>query len=110
MTKARKHGSFTGLVGYNDDYSGDWVLCEDGYYYYKKVVKVGETVPTTDPLFVSYTVDKNPAVVVAGKVKDVYFTLEISTQAVTAKKIDGSDYEWDEAWENALNAKPVVAE
>ena len=110
VTKARKHGSFTGLVGYNDDYSGDWVLCEDGYYYYKNVVKVGATVPTTDPLFVSYTVDKNPAVVVAGKVKDVYFTLEISTQAVTAKKIDGSDYEWDEAWENALNAKPVVAE
>ena len=110
VTKARKHGSFTGLVGYNDDYSGDWVLCEDGYYYYTKIVREGATVPTTDPLFVSYTVDKNPAVAVAGKVHDVYFRMEIATQAVTGKKIDGTDNEWDEAWKNALGEKPVVAE
>ena len=109
VTKARKHGSFTGLVGYADDYpsTGKWVLCEDGYYYYTEKVAAGATVPSDDPLFESYTVDKNPAVAVAGKVKDVYFTLEISTQAVTAKKIDGSDYTWDQAWKNALGTAPV---
>ena len=107
VTKARKHGEFTGLVGYDENYSGDWVLCEDGYYYYTKKVAVGATVPSDDPLFESYTVDKNPAVAVAGKVHDVYFTLEISTQAVTAKKIDGSDYTWKEAWKNALGTAPV---
>ena len=112
VTKDRKHGSFVGLVGYADDYpsTGKWVLCEDGYYYYTVKVPEGQAIPSSDPLFVSYTVDKNPAVVVAGKVNDVYFTLEIATQAVTAKKIDGTDYEWDDAWKNALGAKPVVAE
>ena len=49
----------------------------------------------------------NPAVAVAGKVHEVYFTLEIATQAVTGKKTDGSDYEWDEAWKNALGTAPV---
>jgi hypothetical protein len=110
VTKNRKHGKFTGLVGYNADYSGDWVLCEDGYYYYTVIVPEGQAIPSTDPLFESYTVDKNPAVAVAGKVKDVHFTLEISTQAVTAKKSDGSDYDWKNAWKNALGAEPVVAE
>ena len=110
VTKARKHGSFTGLVGYDDDYEGDWVLCEDGYYYYTVKVPAGDPIPSDDPLFVSYTVDKNPAVVVAGKVNDVYFTLEIATQAVTAKKIDGTDYTWKGAWKNALGAEPVVAD
>jgi hypothetical protein len=112
VTKARKHGSFVGLVGYADDYpdTGKWVLCEDGYYYYTAKVPAGDPIPSSDPLFVSYTVDKNPAVAVAGKVNDIYFTLEIATQAVTAKQTDGSDYDWDEAWKNALGEKPVVAE
>jgi hypothetical protein len=107
VTKARKHGSFVGLVGYDADYEGDWVLCEDGYYYYTVKVPAGDPIPSDDPLFVSYTVDKNPAVVVAGKVHDVYFVLEIATQAVTAKKIDGTDYDWKGAWKNALGAEPV---
>jgi hypothetical protein len=107
VTKARKHGTFSGLVGYDADYDGDWVLCEDGYYYYTVKVPAGDPIPSDDPLFVSYTVDRNPAVVVAGKVHDVYFTLEIATQAVTAKKIDGSDYDWKGAWKNALGAEPV---
>ena len=107
VTGARKHGEFTGLVGYDDDYEGDWVLCKDGYYYYTKIVREGEAVPTDDPLFETYVVGMNPAVAVAGKVHEVYFTLEIATQAVTGKKTDGSDYEWDEAWKNALGTAPV---
>lgn len=103
---ARKHGTFTGLVGYDEDYEGDWVIGNDGYYYYKILVPAGASIPSTDPLFTKYEVGMNPAVVVAGKVKDVYFTLEISTQAVTAKKPDGSDFTWNKAWENALQYDP----
>ena len=112
VTKARKHGSFEGLVGYANDYpsTGKWVLCDDGYYYYTVKVPAGQAIPSDDPLFVSYTVDKNPAVAVAGQVKDVYFVLEIATQAVTAKQIDGSDYTWQNAWKNALGEAPVVVE
>ena len=36
-----------------------------------------------------------------GKVKDVYFTLEIATQAVTAKRSDGTDATLTEAWSKA---------
>ena len=103
---ARKHGTFTGLVGYDDDYSGDWVIGNDGYYYYTKLVKEGQAIPSSDPLFTNYTVGMNPTVVVAGAVKDIYFTLEISTQAVTAKKPDGGDFTWTQAWQNALGYNP----
>lgn len=103
---ARKHGTFTGLVGYDDDYSGDWVIGNDGYYYYTKLVKEGQAIPSSDPLFTNYTVGMNPTVVVAGAVKDIYFTLEISTQAVTAKKPDGGDFTWAQAWQNALGYDP----
>ena len=96
---ARTHGTFVGLVGYDSSYSGDWVYnTEDGYYYYTKVVKAKESVPASDPLFVSYTVGTPPAVRVAGNVKNVYFELQVATQAISAKKLDGSFYTYDEAW------------
>ncbi len=99
---ARKHGQFVGLVGYDSSYSGDWVYdSTDGYYYYTKVVKVGESVPSDDPLFTSYKVGTPPAVRVAGNVKNVYFELQIATQAISAKKLDGSYYTYSEAWGNA---------
>lgn len=100
VSKTRRHGKFSDLAGYSDDYDGDWVYDEsDGYYYYKNVVKVGEAIP--EPLFTEYVVKKTPAVAVAGSVKDVYFVLEIATQAVSAKKLDGSYYTYDQAWSNA---------
>ena len=103
------HGYFVDLAGYKNtnkdtNYSNplnDWFFNSDGYYYYKNIVREGEAIPSGKPLFTSYTVDKNPAVVVAGAVKDVYFTLEISTQAVTAKKSDGTDATLTEAWSKA---------
>lgn len=108
---SRTHGTFTGLVGYDPDYEGDWVLGNDGYYYYKNSVAPGQSIPNTendDPLFESYEVNKNPAVLVAGKVEEVYFVLEISTQAIAAKKLDGTLYNWQDAWERALGTKPTV--
>lgn len=103
------HGYFEDLAGYtnnNKNYDFDnplnnWFLNSDGYYYYKNIVPEGESIPSDNPLFTSYTVSRNPAVVVAGAVKDVYFRLEISTQAVSAKKSDGTDYSLSEAWSRA---------
>jgi hypothetical protein len=100
------HGWFVDLPGYRNDNKGidndeevnNWILI-DGYYYYKNKVSAGQAVP--DDLFTSYTVGLNPAVVVAGEVKDVYFTLEIATQAVTAKNPTGGDYSLSEAWSKA---------
>ena len=101
VSKTRSQGTFEGLVGYDTSYSGDWVLGNDGYYYYKNVVEVGESVPDDDPLFTKYTVGSVPAVKIAGEVKQLYFVLEISTQAISAKKLDGSYYTYEEAWRRA---------
>lgn len=116
-----KHGHFVNLAGYkntaqNTEYNnplGNWYLNSDGYYYYKDAVAPGKIIGTAptgatntsdylgNPLFTSYTVDKNPAVVVAGEVKDVYFVLEVATQGVTAKNSDGSSRSLSEAWSKA---------
>lgn len=103
-SEGRKHGVFAGLTGYDSSYDGDWVLGSDGYYYYPNVVKAGESIPKDDPLFTSYTVLAPPAVKVAGGVRNVYFQLEIATQAISAKKMDGTTWAtYTEAWNNAKN-------
>ena len=53
------------------------------------------------PLFTSYTVGSVPGAAVAGAVKNIYFQLEIATQAISAKKSDGSSYTYTKAWANA---------
>ena len=106
VSHAGKHGWFEDLPGYKNNNEGidngnelnNWVF-QDGYYYYKNKVSAGAKVP--DDLFTSYTVGLNPAVVVAGEVKDVYFTLEIATQAISAKNLDGTDATLSEAWSKA---------
>ncbi len=119
-TTAGAHGTFEGLPGYKgaDATIGNWTLGNDGYYYYTEAVAPGEIIgsaPEDDadnpayigtPLFTKYTVGSTPAVAVAGAVKDVYFVLEVATQAISAKQLDGSDYTWNEAWKNALNYDP----
>lgn len=101
VNKTFAQGKFTGLPGYDTTPADDhnWVLGSDGYYYYKNIVPAGEEVP--DALFTTYTVGDCPAVAVAGKVKNIYFTLEIATQAISAKRIDGSEYTYTQAWANA---------
>ena len=114
------HGKFEGLPGYKGadtfkaDAEGDggWQLCTDGYYYYTKIVDPGDE--TGSPLFDKYTTLKAPKAELAGKVLDtaeMYFVLEISTQAITAVKMDGyegSRYTWKEAWKNATGKEPVA--
>lgn len=126
VNNSRNHGKFVNLPGYdvgNPDHG--WQLCEDGYYYYLSVVDPGKTIGTApsgasntsdylgNPLFTSYTVGTIPNAQIAGQEidhKEMHFRLEISTQAVTAVKMDGHEgslYDWDEAWEHALGTKPV---
>lgn len=89
-----QQGHFTGLPGAN------WELGSDGYYYYKKAVPAGTAI--ADDLFEEYEVGSVPGAAVAGEVKDIYFTLEIAVQAISAKKLDGTNYTYDAAWARAL--------
>ena len=116
-TEPGTHGIFTGLPGYkgastfkpeNGSTTVGWQLCTDGYYYYTKEVAPDEATGST--LFDSYTTKAAPEAEMAGKVlesAEMYFVLEISTQAVTAVKRDGTLYTWKQAWENATEVVPV---
>jgi len=117
VNKGRDQGLFVDLAGYDkgNTYNG-WTLCKDGYYYYTAVVppitEVGENVAQaqTTALFTSYTVGTIPNASLAGADidnKTMHFELEIATQAVSAIKLDGSQYTWKEAWARALGAEPV---
>jgi len=90
----QEQGKFTGLPGTN------WVKGDDGYYYYTDPVPAGEDVPNN--LFTEYKVGKVPGVAVAGNVQDIHFSLEIATQAISARKLDGTLWSsYTLAWDNA---------
>ena len=104
-------GVFDGLVGYtkngkNGQGNAGWVKGNDGYYYY--TTKVAPNAATGTAPFTSYTVTlaNVPRIKVAGALQEVHFVMEISTQAISAKKLDGSDYAWNDAWKNALGKDP----
>lgn len=117
----KTHGTFSGLVGYDIATSDWWKKGDDGYYYFKYVVPADKAVPDATakylhvvsstatpsektgaaPLFTSYTLGEAPAVTVAGKKKKIYFELEIVSQAISAKKSDGSYYSMSDAWKEA---------
>lgn len=110
-TGTGKFGVFDGLVGYTkNEKTGagntGWVKGNDGYYYYTTKVAPGATTGT--PVFNTYTVTlaNVPRIKVAGALQEVHFVMEISTQAISAKKLDGSDYTWNAAWTNALGKDP----
>ena len=101
------HGEFVGLAGYDQPnrYNG-WTLCTDGYYYYMTAI---DPTAQTATLFDTYTVKQRPLAEMSGNQqvrKDMYFTLEIATQAISAMKLDGTEYTWEQAWENASGVKP----
>lgn len=103
------HGEFSGLAGYDqaNPYK-KWQLCDDGYYYYMDAVDPGAW--TADPLFDSYVTKIAPKAQLAGEILEtaqMHFELEIATQAIIAVKLDGTLYDWDDAWARALGAKPV---
>ena len=112
-TPARVQGSFTGLPGTK------WELHDDdGFYYYTEPVAPGKIIGTAptgatnasdylgNPLFTQYKVGKAPASAVAGQVKQIYFQLEIATQAISAMKTDGSHYSMEAAWARANTPDP----
>lgn len=112
------HGVFDDLPGYTKNGAGGanpnstgWILCTDGFYYYPDVVEVDGT---TGALFNSYTVsdsfDKN--IEVGSKTFPIHFQLEISTQAISAKKLaektgESNYYTFEEAWQRAIGKVPV---
>lgn len=112
VNKTNKQGSFTGLPGTN------WELHDDGFYYYKEPVAPGKIIGTAptgasnagdylgNPLFTTYEVGDAPASAVAGQVKQIYFQLEIATQAISAMKADGTHYTLKEAWAKANTPDP----
>lgn len=110
VNKRRNHGKFKNLPGYDiPNPSNDWQLCDDGYYYYMKAVSPGAA--TGSSLFTEYQTLIAPATAIAGEVMDtqtMHFELEISTQAISAVRLDGTLYDWDEAWERAVGRKPVI--
>ena len=93
VKKTNIQGEFTGLPGTN------WVLGSDGYYYYTEAVPAGQAVPNN--LFTKYEVKRAPGAAIAGAVQEIYFTLEIATQAISAKKLDGTNYTYTAAWAHA---------
>ena len=105
--KPQKQGKFTGLPGKN------WTLKSDGYYYYSEPVAPGKIIGTApedatnkddylgNPLFTEYKVGTAPGAAVAGRVMQIHFVLEIATQAISAKKVDGTYYTVEEAWDRA---------
>ena len=126
VTSDHDHGEFIGLAGYKNSGStgntdgsityNNWVLCTDGYYYYKKAVAPNGT---TSALFDSYTVKTKPNVDIAadeGINTNMHFTLEISTQAIAATELDGTvkqtgegddkEDDWASAWAKALGSAP----
>ena len=110
---ARKQGSFTGLPGTK------WELHDDGFYYYTEPVAPGKIIGTAptgatnagdylgNPLFTKYEVGDAPASAVAGQVKQIYFQLEIATQAISAMKVDGTHETMANAWAKANTPDPT---
>lgn len=93
VKKTNIQGEFTDLPGTK------WVVGSDGYYYYTEVVPAGQAIP--NKLFTKYEVKRAPGAAIAGAVQEIYFSLEIATQAISAKKLDGTNYTYTEAWARA---------
>ena len=112
------HGVFDDLPGYTKNGAGGanpnstgWILCTDGFYYYPEIVEVGGT---TGTLFKSYTVSDSfdKYIEVGSKTFPIHFQLEISTQAISAKKLaektgESNYYTFEEAWQRAIGKVPV---
>ena len=111
VNKSRHHGYFVELADYNEDNGyNNWYLGDDGYYYYSESVETDEK---TLPLFDSYVLGTRPNAEIAGVVvdyNDMYFVLEVSTQAISARTSNGTLLEdYEEAWEAASRGeKPIV--
>ena len=118
VNKTKRHGTFLNLAGYDQaDSYNEWQLGKDGYYYFTHPVAPDMVTGVTQNgsyvekvLFTSYTLGTPPEVEIAGVQTDIHFQLEISTQAVSAKQLDGTDFaSWKDAWKNALGYDPSTS-
>lgn len=107
-----KRTSLTGdnFGGVFEDLPGtNWVLCTDGYFYYKNAVAPGDA--TASPLFLKYSLEESAVPEIwymDGSMKEydnVFLRMEIPVQAIEAKE----GVNWDDAWAGALGdaKKPV---
>ena len=104
------HGVFEDLAGYfNEEYGPDsatnplngWYYDPtDRYFYYTQPVAPGED---TAELFSSYTVKMIPHATNTGVVlsHNMYFTLEIATQAINARTSNGTLLDGEDAYKQA---------
>ena len=100
----------------------DWVRASGGYYYTKKIGP-GEALPSTTPLFQTYTLDPDeiPTIYIPSNMSDhrvpaigVHLVMEVVVQAIgVPKKENGHDVWWKQAWYDATGIekiKPTAAE
>ena len=106
------YGTFVGLplIGATTPVH-NWIR-HDKYYYYTQPIGPGNAVPTTDPLFTSYTIlqDNIPDFWIPDlwgtrrKAKEVHLEMDIAVQAIAVPvNTDGTEASYDAAWKAALN-------
>lgn len=114
------YGEFVGLPemgttsGPGKDNGKGW-LRHDKFYYYTESIGPGHDLPSTNPLFTTYTITTVPDFYIADnagvrrKAQDVHFVMDIAVQAISVPyKENGTPMTYLEAWTQALN--PTGAE
>ena len=109
------YGEFEGLpeMGTSSapgaDNGKNW-LRHDKFYYYTESIGPGHDLPSTNPLFTSYTITTVPDFWIADnagtrrKAEDVHFVMDIAVQAISVPlKENGTPMTYLEAWTQALN-------
>lgn len=86
----------------------------DKFYYYTKLIGPGEDLPSTEPLFESYTINESPVFWIADmsgvrrKAKDVHFVMDIAVQAISVPyKENGTPVPYEDAWKAALGVDNI---
>ncbi|MBO4918277.1 MAG: hypothetical protein J5374_10415 [Bacteroidales bacterium] len=112
-TTAGTHGKFYDLAGYKNGtnpVNGWYYNSDDGYYYYTTPVPPEGV---TNELFSKYEILRIPHTTNAGEAlsKDMYFVLEIATQAISARTSNGTLLDGEDAYIAAwANAKSIDEE
>ena len=90
------------------DNGKNWIR-HDKFYYYTELIGPGKDLPTTNPLFTTYTVNRVPDFWIADisgvrrLAKDVHLELDIAVQAIAVPYDENGDaIPYDEAWAAAL--------
>ena len=86
----------------------------DKFYYYTELIGPGDDLPSTEPLFESYTINASPTFWIADmsgvrrKAKDVHFVMDIAVQAISVPyNEDGTPVPYEDAWKAALGVDNI---